>query len=72
MATAEVVAQLQPLELDQPLDRDLDRNLDRDYNHSTDIEYKSWRAQARDHFQKHKQLSAESQEAYALGDKALA
>lgn len=72
MATAEVVAQLQPLELDQPLDRDLDRNLDRDYNHSTDIEYKSWRAQARDHFQKHKQLSAESQEAYARGDKALA
>ena len=43
-----------------------------DYNHSSDTEYQQLRAQAQQHFRKHKELSAESQQSYQAGDKARA
>ena len=43
-----------------------------DYNHSSDVEYKQLREQAQEHFRKHKELSAESQQAFKSGDKARA
>ncbi|CAB4255345.1 Smr domain-containing protein KABA2_06S03322 [Maudiozyma barnettii] len=43
-----------------------------DYNHSSDVEYKQLREQAQRHFKTHKQLSAESQQAYKNGDKGRA
>lgn len=40
-----------------------------DYNHSTDAEYKQFRQEAQQHFQKYKDLSARSQQAYKAGNK---
>ncbi|KAK6461163.1 hypothetical protein DFJ63DRAFT_216973 [Scheffersomyces coipomensis] len=45
---------------------------ERDYNHATDSQYKTLRGKAEELYDKRKQLSAQSQQAYKQGDKERA